>query len=155
LFDEVLKRSAGDGMSVDDAAGIVLGEYRATRKLSAGYGHPVHKGADPRAQKLMELSRRIATAGRYVEIAYAIERAIPDVLGKTLSMNVSSAIPSVLLDAGYPLLALTGAPLPARTASLIGHLLEEQQHPIGFILADAGASLVRYEGRSPAGFVVD
>jgi tripartite-type tricarboxylate transporter receptor subunit TctC len=40
-------------------------------------------------------------------------------------------------------------------ASLIGHLLEEQQHPIGFILADAGASVVRYEGRSPPGFVAD
>lgn len=155
LFDEVLKRSAENEISVDNAARIVLGEYRAARKLIAGYGHPVHKGVDPRAQKLMELSRRIGIAGRYVEIAYAVERAIPDVLGKTLSMNVSGAIPSVLLDAGYPLLALRGVPLLARTASLIGHLLEEQQHPIGFILADAGASLVRYEGRSPVGFAAD
>jgi citrate synthase len=155
LFDEVLKRSAGNGMSIDDAARIVLGEYRAARKLIAGYGHSVHKGVDPRAQKLMELSRRIGIAGRYVEIANAVERAIPDVLGKSLSMNVSGAIPSALLDAGYPLLALRGVPLLARTASLIGHLLEEQQHPIGFILADGGASVVRYEGRSPVGFVAD
>jgi citrate synthase len=155
LFDEVLKRSTGNEMSIDDAAITVLREYRAARKLIAGYGHPVHKGVDPRAQKLMELSRRIGIAGPHVEIAYAIERAIPDVLGKTLSMNVSGAIPSVLLDAGYPLLALRGVPLLARTASLIGHLLEEQQHPIGFILADGGASVVRYEGRSPAGFVAD
>jgi len=33
----------------------------------------------------------------------------------------------VLLDAGYPLLALKGIPILARAAGLIAHLLEEQQ----------------------------
>ena len=54
-------------------------------------------------------------------------------------MNVSGAIPAVLLDAGYPLLALKGVPMLARTASLVAHLLEEQQRPIGFVLSHAGA----------------
>ena len=37
-------------------------------------------------------------------------------------MNVSGAIAAVLLDAGYPLLAVKGVPMLARTASLIAHL---------------------------------
>jgi citrate synthase len=40
----------------------------------------------------------------------------------------------------------------ARTASLIAHLTEEQQRPIGFVLADQGASAVEYDGRRPDGF---
>jgi citrate synthase len=68
-------------------------------------------------------------------------------------MNVSGAIAAVLLDAGFPLLAVKGVPILARTAGLIAHLLEEQQRPIGFILADAGASAITYDGKSPAGFV--
>ena len=63
------------------------------------------------------------------------------------------AIAAVLLDAGYPLLAIKGVPMLARTASLIAHLLEEQQRPIGFVLAHAGAAAIGYDGRCPHGFV--
>ena len=73
--------------------------------------------------------------------------------GKPLAMNVSGAIPAVLLDAGYPLLALKGVPILARTASLIAHLLEEQQRPIGFVLSHAGAAAIEYDGKAPDGFV--
>jgi citrate synthase len=51
------------------------------------------------------------------------------------------------------LLAVKGVPILARTASLIAHLLEEQERPIGFILADEGASSIGYDGPAPAGFV--
>jgi len=51
------------------------------------------------------------------------------------------------------LLAVKGVPILARTASLIGHLLEEQQRPIGFALAHSGSSAASYDGEKPAGFV--
>jgi citrate synthase len=88
-----------------------------------------------------------------VEVAQLIEKKLPEVTGKPLVMNVSGAIAAVLLDAGFPLLAVKGIPILARTASLIAHLLEEQERPIGFILADAGASGIGYDGPAPAGFV--
>ena len=78
---------------------------------------------------------------------------LPEITGKPLAMNVSAAIPATLLDAGYPLLALKGAPLLARTASLIAHLLEERTRPIGFVLSHAGASAIDYDGPKPKGFV--
>ena len=58
---------------------------------------------------------------------------------------------AVLLDAGYPLLALKGVPLLARTAGLIAHLLEEQSRPIGFVMSDAAAQAIGYDGEAPAG----
>jgi citrate synthase len=67
-------------------------------------------------------------------------------------MNVSAAIPAILLDAGYPLLAVKGVPLLARTGSLIAHLLEERSRPIGFVLSHAGASAIEYDGPMPDGF---
>jgi citrate synthase len=78
---------------------------------------------------------------------------LPGITGKPLAMNISGAIPAALLDAGYPLLALKGAPLLARTASLIAHLMEEQQRPIGFVLSHAGAAAIEYDGKAPDGFV--
>ncbi len=92
-------------------------------------------------------------SGRHVAIARAVEALTPAVIGKPLVMNVSAAIGAVMLDAGFPMLAVKGVPILARTASLIGHLLEEQQRPIGFALAHSGSSAASYDGTQPAGFV--
>ena len=96
---------------------------------------------------------KCGSAGRHVEVASLVETLVPEILGKPLAMNVSGAIAAVLLDAGYPLLAIKGVPMLARTASLIAHLLEEQQRPIGFVLAHEGASAIGYDGQRPDGFV--
>jgi citrate synthase len=58
-----------------------------------------------------------------------------------------------LLDVGYPVAALKGVPLVARTAALVAHLLEEQLRPIGFVLSHAGAQAIDYDGKAPPGFV--
>ena len=134
-------------------AGEIVRQYRAAQRAIPGYGHPLHKGYDPRAQRLIEVGKEAGTHGRYAEAAQTVESLLPDITGKPLAMNVSAAIPAILLDAGYPLLALKGAPLLARTASLIAHLLEERARPIGFVLSHAGASAVEYDGPMPEGFV--
>ncbi len=73
----------------------------------------------------------------------------PEVIGRPLALNVSGAIPAVLLDAGYPLQALKGVPLLARTAGLVAHLLEEQLRPIGFVMSHAAGQSISYDGMSP------
>src|SRR5205814_2613499 len=101
---------------------------------------------DPRAERLLDVAALVGCARRHVEAARAVGRVLPEIIGKPLAMNVSAAIPAVLLDAGYPLLALKGVPILARTASLIAHLLEEQERPIGFVLSHAGAAAIEYDG---------
>jgi len=127
--------------------------YKAAKRAIPGFGHPLHKEGDPRAQKLFRLARELGLAGEYIDIMHQTEQELPALIGKPLKMNVSAAIPAVLLDAGYPLLALKGVPLLARAAGLIGHLLEEQQHPIGFYMSHAAASAITYVGPAPDGFI--
>jgi citrate synthase len=138
---------------LEAAARSVLGEMRAARQPVPGYGHPLHKKQDPRAARLLAIATEAGTAGKHVEAAILVERLVPQIWGKPLTMNVSAAIAAVLLDAGYPLLAIKGVPMLARTASLIAHLLEEQQRPIGFVLAHEGAAAIGYDGPCPDGFV--
>jgi citrate synthase len=151
LFADVLARATGDDL--ETAARAVLRDLVAGRRAIPGYGHPLHKGYDPRSRRLFEIAAEAGLAGRHAEVSRVIERLLPELTGKPLAMNVSGAIPAVLLDAGYPLLALKGAPLLARTASLIAHLLEEQERPIGFVLSHAGAAAIDYDGEAPEGFV--
>ncbi|HET8692476.1 MAG TPA: citryl-CoA lyase [Steroidobacteraceae bacterium] len=126
---------------------------RDSRRAVPGYGHPLHKQSDPRGARLLEIATEAGIAGRHVAVARLIERRLPEVTGKPLVMNVSGAIAAVMLDAGFPLHAVKGVPILARTASLIAHLLEERERPIGFFVADSGSSAVGYDGPSPPGFV--
>jgi citrate synthase len=130
----------------------VVREYRQAKRAIPGYGHPLHRDFDPRARRLIEVATEAGVTGRHVEIAVAVEKLLPDLIGRPLTLNVSGAIPAVLLDAGFPLLALKGVPLLARTAGLVAHLLEEQLRGIGFVMAHAAAQAIDYDGELPPGF---
>ena len=147
----IIARAAGDG--VDAAARAAIGDARAANRAIPGYGHPLHKKSDPRVVRLLDIARKTGVAARHVDAALTVEKHLPELTGKPLVMNVSSAIAATLLDAGFPLLAVKGIPILARTAGLVAHLLEEQERPIGFVLADVGANGVGYDGKSPPGFV--
>jgi citrate synthase len=121
---------------------------RAGRKPIPGFGHPQHSGGDPRANLLLALAAEQGMEGAHIAKLREIEAAIPAVLARSLPINVNGAIPAVMLDAGFPLAALKGISLLARTASLIGHLQEENERPIGFILSGKAAEAIDYDGPS-------
>ena len=60
-------------------------------------------------------------------------------------MNVSLPIAAVLLDLGFPSAAVKAVPILARTASLLAHLAEEQQQPLGFLMAAGAEEAIAYE----------
>ena len=141
------------GVAPEEAARTVVREYRAERRPIPGYGHPLHKDFDPRALRLFDVAAEAGVGDTHVQIARQVQTLMPELLGKPLALNVSGAIPAVLLDAGYPLSALKGVPILARTAGLIAHLLEEQLRPIGFVMSHAAAAAIEYDGVVPPGFV--
>ena len=141
-----------DGAAVDAAALEVMQGWRAAGRSIPGYGHPQHKERDARVSALFGVARDAGTDLRFVAIAEAAEAAIPRVLGKDLKLNVSGAIPAVLLGAGFPVQALKGVPILARTAGLIAHLYEEIGQPIGFALSYQATREMVYEGELPPGF---
>ena len=151
FFDEIQNRAA-KGASLEDAATAVVREYREAKRAIPGYGHPLHRSGDPRATRLLDVAAETGIADRHVEIARLVERLMPALLGRPLALNVSGAIPAVLLDAGFPLPGLKGVPLLARTAGLVAHLVEEQQRSIGFVMSHAAAQVIDYDGEAPPGF---
>lgn len=124
-----------------------LNEYRAVKRAIPGFGHPQHSGGDPRAHRLLGLADERGMSGAHVAALRAVKAALPTAFGRDLPINVNGAIPAVMLDAGFPLPALKGISLLARTASLIAHLREESERPIGFILSAEAAKAIRYDGQ--------
>ncbi|HZF16391.1 MAG TPA: citryl-CoA lyase [Steroidobacteraceae bacterium] len=150
LFAEIHARSGSTGAR--EAAAAVAKEYRAQSRAIPGYGHPLHKKIDPRAERLLAIAREEKVAGAHCEAAANVGEVLPSLTGKPLVINVSGAIAAVLLDAGFPLGALKGVPIIARTASLVAHLLEELERPVGFVMSHAAADAVGYDGVKPEGF---
>src|SRR4051812_29114519 len=110
-----------------------------------GFGHPLHKPVDPRAERILELADERGVSGRYVERARELHRAAEEVRGGKLAMNVSLPIAAVMLDLGYPPNAVESVPILARTASLLAHLAEERERPLGFLLARAAEEAAERE----------
>ena len=130
MFCEVRERSTANGGDVEAAALEVVRSYRESKRSIPGYGHPLHKERDPRVDALFSVVRDSGANMSFVAIAEAVERALPPVIGKELKLNVSAAIPAVLLGNGFPLAAVKGVPILARTAGLFGHLTEELERSI-------------------------
>jgi citrate synthase len=149
LLDDVIARKAAAG-SVDAAAHEVARDYRAARRPIPGYGHPLHKPVDPRAERMIALARERGVAGRAVEAAAALARAVAEVWLKPLPMNVSMAIAATLSDVDVPPALIRAVPILARAAGLIAHLIEEQETPIGFTLASAAEEAIDHSAAEGA-----
>jgi citrate synthase len=123
----------------------VVREIRASGDKVPGFGHPVHKPFDPRAERILELADARGVSGPYVTLARRFADAVVDASGQPLTMNVSMPIAAVLLDLGFPASAVNAIPILARTAGLLAHLAEEQERALGFHMARAAEEAVEYE----------
>jgi citrate synthase len=123
----------------------IVEEIRAAEGKVPGFGHPVHKPVDPRAERILELADERGVSGQHVALARAFRDAVHQAWGKPLTMNVSMPIAAVLLDLGFATATVKAVPLLARTAGLLAHLAEEQQHPLGFLLAAKAEEAIDYE----------
>src|SRR3954454_13711237 len=100
---------------------------RASGGKLPGFGHPVHRPLDPRAERILELADARGISGPHVELARALREGAARAWGRPLTMNVAMPIAAVMLDLGFPATAVKAVPILARTAGLLAHLAEEQQ----------------------------
>jgi citrate synthase len=110
-----------------------------------GFGHPLHRPLDPRAERILVLADERGVSGSHVARARELREAVAEVWGRPLTMNVAMPIAAVMLDLGFPASAVQSVPILARTASLLAHLAEEREQPLGFFLARAAEEAAQDE----------
>ena len=123
----------------------VARQVHAQGRKMPGFGHPIHRPLDPRAERILALAVERGVTGPHTALARRFPDAVAEVWGKPLTMNVSMPIASVLLDLGYPVAAVQAVPILARTAGLLAHLAEEREHPLGLLLAVKAEEAIEYE----------
>jgi len=144
LLEDAQRRvAAGDEPAA--VAREIAGSIRDAGGKVPGFGHPVHRPTDPRAERILELADERGVSGPHVELARHLRAAVVEAWGKELPLNVAMPIAAVLLDLGYPSSSVKAIPILARTAGLLAHLAEEQKQPLGFQLAAKAEEAVEYE----------
>jgi citrate synthase len=143
LLADAQRRVEGGAEPAAVAGELATAVHDAGGRLP-GFGHPVHRPLDPRAERILELADERGVSGPHTELARRFREAVPAVWGKPLTMNVSMPIAAVMLDLGFSEAAVKGVPILARTASLLAHLAEERESPIGFMMAARAEDAVEY-----------
>ena len=142
------RRRIEQGGDPDQVAHDLAAETRARREKMPGFGHPIHHPVDPRSERILALADERGVAGDHVDLLRRLKPAVAKAWGKPLPLNVSGPIAAVLLDLDFPETMVKAIPLLARTAGILGHLAEEQERPIGFLMAHHAEEAIAYKRRA-------
>lgn len=138
------REKVASGEEPDEAARAVVRAIHDAGGKVPGFGHPVHRPLDPRAERILDLADARGVSASNVELARRVRGAVAEAVGRPLTMNVSMPIAAVMLDLGFPPDAVKAVPILARTAGLLAHLAEERREPLGFLMAAKAEEAIRY-----------
>jgi citrate synthase len=144
LLDDAQQRVAAGSEPAAAASEIARAVHSAGARMP-GFGHPLHRPLDPRAERILDLADERGVSGPHVLLARELRDAVGAAWGRPLTMNVSMPIAAVMLDLGFPSATVKAVPILARTASLLAHLAEEKEQPIGFLMAARAEEAIGYE----------
>jgi citrate synthase len=142
---EGAQERVASGAAPAAVAGDVARAVRASGGKVPGFGHPLHRPLDPRAERILELADERGVSGAHVALARCVRDAVAEAWGKPLTMNVAMPIAAVMLDLGFSSATVKAVPILARTAGLLAHLAEEQERPVGFLMAGRAEEAITYE----------
>ncbi|AZO73813.1 MULTISPECIES: citryl-CoA lyase [unclassified Mesorhizobium] len=119
------------GASLAEAAAARLDRFFAEDKgYVPGLGHRFHP-IDPRAPRLVELTREFAmrgvVSGRFADIAEAIEAEVATRKGKTIPLNIDGATAVIYGELGFPPPLTRGLFVLSRSVGIVAHAWEQSQ----------------------------
>jgi citrate synthase len=148
---EAAQARVASGEAPAAVAEDMAGAIQASGGKVPGFGHPVHRPLDPRAERILELADAHGVSGPHVLLARCFRDGVAKAWGRQLTMNVAMPIAAVMLDLGFSSAAVKAVPILARTAGLLAHLAEEQGNPLGFLMAGTAEEAIAYEPRPEDG----
>jgi len=109
--------------SIDIIANKLVNFYLENGRKVPGFGHRYHK-EDPRAQKLIELSKENKCLGKHLELALRMQDLLYD--RKGIKMNIDGSNAAILSDMGFDWKIGCGFFAIGRLPGILAHIIEEK-----------------------------
>ena len=119
----ILYRMVKEKVSAED----IVSEYKEQDKKFPGFGHRLYKEKDPRAELLIKALQERNLGADYISVGRDLERALFEIIGKKLPLNIDGAIAIALCSFNLP--PVLGKPvfIIARVAGLCAHYINNKR----------------------------
>jgi citrate synthase len=115
-----------NGWTTEEAATAVVKEVHAQGRRFPGFGHPIHREGDFRAEVLFGLAKELGVAGEATELLEAIHAEFVRVTGRTnIPINIDGCLACLGLDLGLSANQTVALALLAVLPGLMAHAIEE------------------------------
>ena len=125
LIHAVCDRMEKEGLSREEAARRVVGQYLSAGRRVPGLGHPTHKNWDMRAEALRRVTEANGLWGEKCQVYEAVRRAFHELTGKKLPINIDGMMGAVMTQFGFDPLEMAGIGALAVLPGVIAHVVEE------------------------------
>jgi citryl-CoA lyase len=126
FIQTTFERYKASGKSLDEYAVELVAELRATKARMPGFGHPVFKKFDPRAQSLKNVAVRVGVWNEMGDWYEAVHRAFIVAVNKPdLPINDMGMTAVLLAQLGFAPAEMNGISLLSSLPGVIAHISEE------------------------------
>jgi len=138
---ELMRRQ---GVTREETATRTVDRYLAERGTVPGFGHPIHKETEPRAEVLRRKVKELGGWGEKAHLFEAIHAALCQRLGKKLPINLAGMIAAVYCELGFDPIEIEALSAVGYGYALVAHVTEEIKEGVPLrIIPDAlGAKYV-------------
>lgn len=147
-------RYEASGRAIEDVAAEIAADARSRKERIPGFGHPLFKGIDPRAQKLKDIAVAEGLWSERAQLYELVHRAYVEATGRPdIPINDVGMMAVVLLELGFTPDEMTGLAVLSTLPGVIAHISEEMRdgRPIRTVPDDQ----VDYSGVVPRDFARD
>jgi len=131
LYIDIKKMKNNSASLEDNVKAAVTIWQKKYGKIISGFGHRFHKPVDPRAPRLMEITRKAAedgtVSGEFVDIAEAVQSHVSEIVGKPIAMNIDGATAVIFCELGFPPELCRGLFCISRSIGILAHGWEQLQ----------------------------
>ncbi|HIF97830.1 MAG TPA: hypothetical protein EYQ54_12520 [Myxococcales bacterium] len=122
---EMLIEAVGWKLEAAEAVQRVLEVWLERRGAVPGLGHPMHKGAEPRAVSVRKIALELDGWREHGRMLDAVEAGLEAKKGKRIPMNLAGAIGALLADLKFDPLVIGGLGAITYGVALLAHITEE------------------------------
>jgi citrate synthase len=136
LLERAIKLHADRGGDIRHTAAAVVDEARAQGRRIPGFGHPVHRDVDFRAEVLFDLAEELGLVGPATTMYRAIHTAFVEATGRThIPINIDGCLACLGMDLGLSAHQVVAFAMLAVLPGLMAHVIEEieQKVPLRYI----------------------
>lgn len=114
-----------EGLSREEAASRTVDRYLTEHGAVPGFGHPIHKQTEPRAEILRRMATELGGWGEKALLFEAIHNEVRRRLGKALPINLAGMIAAVYCDLGFDPVEIEALAAVGYGYALVAHVTEE------------------------------